>query len=427
MNKILIITYYFPPSGGSGVQRWLKFSKYLPEFAWQPIILTVDEKFASYPQIDKTLLKDISPSLQVEKTKTCEILNLYKKVSPEKEIPFGGFADTEKPGLFQKISRFIRGNFFIPDPRRGWNKYAYKQACELIEKENIKYVITTSPPHSTQLVGLKLKNKFPNIKWIADFRDPWTDIHYYKKLYPTAIADKINKAYERKVLEQSDKIIVTSRAAIDSFLSKTNKISANKFEEITNGFDTEDFKHIEQNKLDKFTITYIGILYNTKDIEVLINAFAMLKNKENCKLQFVGHSGIIASEIEKKNLQEYTEILPEVKHSEAIQIMADSSVLVLLAPNKSKKSAFLPGKLFEYLASRRPILCIASPDNEICEIIKNCEAGKSFNYNETEKMLDFLKEQQENWNKNHISLIENEHYMQYSRKELTKKLSNILR
>ena len=176
MKKVLIISYYFPPSGGSGVQRWLKFVKYLPEFGYEPIVLTVDPTVASYPQIDATLLQDIPSLVRVERTTTREMLSLYKRVSPTKEIPYGGFANENTQGLFSTISRFIRGNFFLPDPRRGWNKFAYKKACELIEQEQIDTVITTSPPHSTQLIGLKLKKRFPSIQWIADLRDPWRDI-----------------------------------------------------------------------------------------------------------------------------------------------------------------------------------------------------------------------------------------------------------
>ncbi len=426
MRKVLIITYYWPPSGGSGVQRWLKFVKYLPEFGWEPVVLTVDEQKASYPQIDQTLQQDIPNSVRVERTNTVEILNLYKKVSPEKEIPFGGFADEKPPSLFQKISRFIRGNFFLPDPRRGWNKYAYKKACELIEKEGISHVVTTSPPHSTQLIGLKLKKKYPNIHWMADFRDPWTDIHYYKKLYPTRIADKINRCYERSVLEKSDKVLVTCEATKDTLLSKSSQIVPGKFEVITNGFDENDFVGIKQNTLNKFTITYIGILYNTRDLDGFLNAVSKLEDKNNCLLRFVGHSGIIASEIERLNLTQYTEILPQVKHSDAIQLMADSSVLVLLVPDKDKESFFLPGKLFEYLASRRPILCIASPDNEIRQIIEKSHAGGSFDYSEENAMLEFLRQQKASWESEGISELKGNDYMQYSRKELTRQLAQLL-
>ena len=425
-KKILIITYYFPPSGGSGVQRWLKFVKYLPEFGWEPIVLTVDEKKASYPQIDNSLLSDIPDKIRVEKTNTCEILNFYKHISPEKEIPYGGFSDEQKPSFFKKLTRFIRGNFFLPDPRRGWNKFAYKKACKLIVSENISQVVTTSPPHSTQLIGLKLKKKFPHIQWIADLRDPWTDIHYYKKLYPVKIAAKINEKYERKMIETADKIVVTCRATQDVFLSKSQHVTADKFAVITNGFDEDDFLPVKNNSQEKFTITYIGILYNTQDIQCVLSAFATMKNKDDCRLRFVGHSGIIVSDIEKHNLQAHTEILPQVKHSEAVQLMADSSVLVLLVPDKEESAAFLPGKLFEYLASRRPILCIAPSSHEITRIIAQCDAGKTFSYSDAQNITVWLEEKKKIWEIHKRCEIENKNYLRYSRKEITKELINFI-
>ncbi|MBL7970684.1 MAG: glycosyl transferase, partial [Prolixibacteraceae bacterium] len=155
MKRVLIITYYWPPSGGAGVQRWLKFAKYLPEFGWQPVILTVDPKYASYPQRDESLLAEIDDRCLVYTTRSFELYDLYKLISGKKEVPYGGFANESKGGLLQPVFKFLRGNFLLPDPRKGWNKFALKKAVELIRQFNIDTVITTSPPHSTQLIGLK--------------------------------------------------------------------------------------------------------------------------------------------------------------------------------------------------------------------------------------------------------------------------------
>ena len=425
--KILIITYYFPPSGGSGVQRWLKFVKYLPQFGWQPIVLTVNPGKANFPHFDHSLEKDIPPEVRVERTDSFEILDFYKKVSAEKTAPSGNLTAEKYASFPQKVFRFIRGNFLLPDPRRGWNKYAYRRACELIEKENIQYVVTTSPPHSTQLIGLRLKKKFPALSWFADFRDPWTDVFYYKMLYPTKIADKINKNYERNVLETADKVIVTSEATKNVFLSKSKRILPEKIAVITNGFDEDDFVNVKDNILPRFTLTYIGILYNSEDLKSLFTAFSQLKNKENCLLRFVGQSGtLVAPEISKYGLEKYTKFLPQVKHSEAVQLMADSSVLVLLAPDENESAAFLPGKLFEYLAARRPILCIASPNNDIRRIIAENNAGQSFDYSEETEMLQFLEKQKTDWETNKISQLTNTGFLKYSRKNLTKNLVELL-
>jgi len=175
MKKVLIITYYWPPSGGAGVQRMLKFVKYLHQLGVQITVITVDPRKASYQLTDDSFLKDIPDDINVIKTNTFEPFNLYKSLGSKKEIPHSGFANETNPGFFQKASRFVRGNFFIPDARRGWNKYAYREAIKVIKNNKIDAIITSSPPHSTQLVGLKLKNKY-NIPWVADLRDPWTDI-----------------------------------------------------------------------------------------------------------------------------------------------------------------------------------------------------------------------------------------------------------
>ena len=209
MPKVLIITYYWPPGSGAGVQRWLKFSKYLPEFGWKPVILTVDPHYATYPVLDNSLEKDIPKGLKIYKTKSTDWFRLYKR--DKSKIPSAGFASNSDKSLKGLLSRFIRGNFFIPDPRRGWNRHAIKEAVSIILKERISAVISTSPPHSSQLIGLKLKKIFSGIQWIADLRDAWTDIYYYELFYPTFISKMIDRHFEKSVLKNADKIIITSK------------------------------------------------------------------------------------------------------------------------------------------------------------------------------------------------------------------------
>ena len=175
MKKTLIITYYWPPGGGAGVQRWLKMARHLPDFEIEPFILTVDPGYATYPATDNTLENDIPRGLKVFKTKATDYFRILSK--DKKAISSAGFAKEGKNSFREKVARFIRGNIFIPDPRRGWNRFAFGKAVEVIDNNGINTVITTSPPHSTQLIGLKLKKRFPEIKWIADLRDPWTDIY----------------------------------------------------------------------------------------------------------------------------------------------------------------------------------------------------------------------------------------------------------
>jgi len=274
MKTDLIITYYWPPSGGAGVQRWLKFSKYLPEFGCTPVILTVDENLASYAQLDHSLVEEINPDLKVHKTKTFEPYNLYRKLSKKKEIPYGGFSNQKKVTLFEKFSRLVRGNLFVPDPRRGWNKYALRKALELIKAENIESVITSGPPHSTHLIGQKIKEQ-TGIRWIADFRDPWSDIYYYKELYHTLPARLYDSSLEKMVLSGADKIITVSEEVKKLLLRKIPG-SEEKIAVIPNGYDESDFENVALIKNEFFTITYTGTISMSYRIEQFIEAIDLL-------------------------------------------------------------------------------------------------------------------------------------------------------
>lgn len=389
MNKVLIVTYYWPPSGGAGVQRWLKFSKYLPESGWDPIILTVDQTYAAYPVTDYSLTDDLPSSVRVFATPATNYFDIYKK--DKSRIPSAGFANNVDNTLKGKLLRFVRGNFFIPDPRRGWNKYAFKKACELIEKEGIRHIITTSPPHSTQLIGLKIKKRFPSIMWVADLRDPWTDIYYYKQFYPTAISKAIDLKYEKNVLKRADKIITVGVSLKTLFSSKVKGMDR-KTVVITNGYDESDFKEVPKIVPKRFTITYVGTLSDIYPIEGLIPALKNLQASEKeYILRFVG----TVSEKTKKFLQSEIpenciEFLPYVVHSEGIRYMLDSSLLVLIIPLHESNKSIITGKIFEYLASRKPILCIGPVEGDAAEIIDSCKAGKTFAYYDSVGINEFV-------------------------------------
>jgi glycosyltransferase involved in cell wall biosynthesis len=389
MNKVLIVSYYWPPSGGAGVQRWLKFSKYLPESGWDPIILTVDPTYATYPVTDYSLTEDLPSSVRVFTTPATNYFDIYKK--DKSRVPSAGFANNVDNTLKGKLLRFVRGNFFIPDPRRGWNKYAIKKACELIEKEDIRHVITTSPPHSTQLIGLKIKKRFPDIKWIADLRDPWTDIYYYNQFYPTVISKTIDLKYEKSVLKRADKIITVGITLKTLFSAKVKGV-ARKTEVITNGYDESDFKDVPGFVPKRFTITYVGTLSDIYPIEGLIPALRDLQSSQTeFILRFVG----TVSEKTKRFLQSEIpenciEFLPYVIHSEAIKYMMGSSLLILIIPLHQSNKSIITGKIFEYLATGKPILCLGPVEGDAAEIIGNCKAGKTFAYYDTIGISEFV-------------------------------------
>jgi glycosyltransferase involved in cell wall biosynthesis len=391
MNKVLIVTYYWPPSGGAGVQRWLKFAKYLPEFGWEPIILTVDPQYASYPVTDYSLNEDLSPDLQVYKTPATDYFSIYKK--DKSKIPSAGFANSVDDTLIGKLMRFIRGNFFLPDPRKGWNKYAFKKASGLIETEGIKHVITTSPPHSTQLIGLKIKKKYPEIRWIADLRDPWTDIYYYKQFYPTVLSKMIDENYEKRVLEKADKITTVGSSLKNTFSLKKEGLES-KTEVITNGYDEDDFTGIESEKPSKLTITYVGTLSDIYPVNGLVIALKKMKKQGmDFALRFVGSVSGKTKQLITSYIPDTTlEFLPYAIHSEAVKYLMSSTLLLLIIPSHQSNKSILTGKLFEYIASGKPILCLGPADGDAAEIIRKCKSGVTFDYNDSDKIFEFLSQ-----------------------------------
>lgn len=419
MQKVLIVTYYWPPGSGAGVQRWLKFSRYLPQYGWDPFILTVDPQYAAYPAIDNSMTSEVPENLIVHKTKANDFFRYYKK--DKSRIPSSGFASDEEKGFKSLITRFIRGNFFIPDPRRGWNRYAFKKACEIIESQKINHVITTSPPHSTQLIGLKLKRKYPSIKWIADLRDPWTDIYYYKEFYPTWLSHFIDSSYEKSVLQSADRIITVGKSLKELFCSKLQALES-KFEVITNGFDEEDFAGLVSSKPGIFTISYIGTLSDSYPLTGFLNALKIFGgNGRNFRLKFVGTVSPKQKEtILSSSAGSKTEFVKYSSHSTAIRYMLDSSALLLIIPDHRSSRSIITGKLFEYIASGSPIICIGPAGGDAAEIIANHVAGKTFHYSEEGPINDYLNFIADNPVQKPVNVSE------LSRKILTGRLAGVL-
>ena len=420
MKKVLIITYYWPRSGGAGVQRWLKFTKYLPDYGWEPAVLTVKEENASYAQWDNTLANEINPSLKVIRTPSFEPYSFYLRLSGKKEIPYGGFTNEGRPTLFQKLSRFIRGNFFIPDPRRGWNHSAIKAALTLMEKEKFDAIVTTGPPHSTHLIGLQLKKR-TGIKWIADFRDPWTDIYYYKDLSHSKLAKWYDKKLEKKILLSCDKIVTVGNEIKELLLSKSRDLTNEKFEVITNGFDASDFEGFDQTKSERFTITYTGTVSSYYRLEGLVSALVTLLPEIRNKIfvRFVGNiSQNIKELFEKANLASQLEYVGYVSHKQSIGYLYEAHVLLLLIPEVQENKGILTGKFFEYLATGRPILAIGPTDGDVARILQDTGAGFMINYDNVSDLKEKIMEFYADYKDGKTSIPSNK-IEKYSRKHLT--------
>ena len=430
-KKILVISYYWPPSGGVGVQRILKFVKYLPEYGILPEVVTVKEDKASYPSEDRDLFKDVPENVIVRRTDTTEPFAIYSKLLGKKSIPTG-FSNESNPTAFQKFSRFVRGNLFIPDARVGWNKYAYSEAKKIIEKENIKTVLTTSPPHSTQLVGLKLKKEFgKNINWIADLRDPWTDIHYYDEFRHTSLAKKKDLNYEKTVLENADRIITVSDEFGKMFAAKSDKTDPHKIFTITNGFDESDFKMKSHPPEDEFVITVTGTMPENYNPFAFIDALKITTGEfpeVKFRLRLVGNAAeTVTQYIENAGLKDSLELIPTVPHEKAVEYLFNSTALFLVIPQFKNEKGLIPAKLFEYLASRKPIICLGPEDCEAAEIISKCGAGKTFNRDMQTQLSEYIKELVLKWKSDKNIDIENKLLEKYTRSYQAGQLAAIIK
>lgn len=403
MKKLLILTYYWPPSGGPGVQRWLKFVKYLPDLGYEPVVITVDPAKATYPITDESLLSEVPEQLKVIRTATREPYGLYKKLSGRKQVPYSGFTNESSGGFFSKISRFIRGNLFVPDARIGWNSFAIEKAAEIIKENKIDVLITTSPPHSTQLAGLELKKKFPEIRWIADLRDPWTDIFYYNKMLHLPHIKEKDRKLERTVLQNADIVITVSEFLRKIFLKKTGVDQHEKVHVVTNGFDPDDFRKAIALPDDKvFKLTYVGTISDEYDLSGFIKALEKVKSEIEKELRII-FTGNISRKWKQPLTERFSDIIQfkgHVDHRKAITEMQSAHMLLLVVPDIIQNEGIITGKIFEYLAASRPILGIGPVNGDAAKVLKKTRAGEMFSYHDHEAMYRFIMQftlQQKEW------------------------------
>ena len=424
-KKILIITYYWPPSGGPGVQRWLKFVKYLPEFGVQPIVYIPENP--TYPIVDENLSKEVSEKAIILKHEIFEpyqLASLFSK-NKTKKISSGIIPNQKKQSLLDKVFLWIRGNLFIPDARIFWVKPSVAYLEKYILENDIDTIITSGPPHSLHLIGLELKLKL-NVKWFADFRDPWTTIGYHKSLRLSNYAANKHKSLESQVLNTADTIIVTSKTTKAEFEAITTKPIA----VITNGYDTEK---VDKEALDsKFSLAHIGSFLSERNPLILWESLVELINeipdfKSNLEIKLIGAvSQEVLETISEFGLNSYLNNLGYVSHSEAIAHQRKSQVLLLIEINSEDTKSIIPGKLFEYMVSNRPIIAIGPSGSDFAEIITTTNTGVFFDYSEKMKLksvlLGFYNQYLDGkLQSNAVGL------QQYSRKSLTEKLVELIK
>jgi glycosyltransferase involved in cell wall biosynthesis len=425
LKKVLIIAYYWPPAGGPGVQRWLKFVKYLPEFGIQPYVYVPENP--TYPIRDVALEKEVSKKAIIIKKKIYEpygLASLFSKKNTQK-ISSGIIPNQRKQSLLQKMLLYIRGNAFIPDARVLWVKPSIKFLEKYISENQIDTIITTGPPHSLHLIGVGLKEK-SDINWIADFRDPWTSIGYHHDLKLSIRSSKKHKELESKVLKIADSILVTSVTTKKEFQLLTKQ----PIHVITNGYDVEK---IGKTALDKkFTIAHIGSFLSQRNPRILWKCLKeIIKEnssfKSDFQLKLIGAvSEEVLETIAEFRLDSYINNVGYVSHKEAVAQQRSSQVLLLIEINSEITKSIIPGKLFEYMVSERPILALGPEGSDFENIIKSTNTGVFHQYDEYDKLkitiLDFYKKYKMQSLQVHAVGLQ-----QYSRRNLTKQLAEVIK
>ncbi|CAM1362919.1 Glycosyl transferase family 1 [Tenacibaculum soleae] len=420
--KVLIITYYWVPAGGSGVQRWLKFVKYLRDFNIEPVVYTVDE--AKYPILDESLANDIPKGIEVIKKAIWEPNNFLSIFKKKETKTSAGFLNPN-PTFFGKILQYIRANYFIPDARKYWIKPSVKFLEKYLSENKIDAIITTGPPHSLHLIGLHLKKK-TNVKWIADFRDPWTDIDYFHQLPLTKKAIKKHHQLEKEVLKNADASLVVGKTMQANYEEFSKNIHV-----VTNGYDSEE-KTNNQSVLDsKFSITHIGLMNADRNPKMLWTALAELSEentdfKNDLEIKLIGKlSDDVLSDLNKYNFKNVTRI-NYVPHKEVQQFQRASQVLLLAVNKVPSAKGIITGKIFEYLQAKRPILAIGPEDGDLAEILAKTNSGTIVDFDKKEQLKKVVNDLYKKYQQNSLT-VSSVNIEQYHRKELTKQLSIILK
>ncbi|TXD52047.1 MULTISPECIES: glycosyltransferase family 4 protein [unclassified Polaribacter] len=416
--KVLIITYYWPPAGGSGVQRWLKFVKYLQNFGIEPIVYTVDH--AKYPKEDASLIDEIPKGVLILKQPIWEPTDLmfWKQKNQQKK----DISNSTNSGLLS----FIRGNFFIPDPKVFWVKPSVSFLEKYLKEHKVDAIISTGPPHSMHLIANQLHQK-TNIKWLADFRDPWSNLYYNKDFKQSKFAINKNKKLEKIILENADCVLTVSNSLKEEFVKQAKRV-----EVITNGYDSEVLVSTPSALDEKFNISYIGLLPKQSNPTLFFSALQKIcaENtafKNDLKLHFIGDiSDEVKNEIEINNLSENTEFIGYVSHKKAIEYQQKAQVLLLLIPNIENAQGILTGKLFEYLTANRPIFAISPANIDLEDILEQTNTGFVVAYKNEEKIKEAIEELYYRYKTGFLS-VDSKNIAQYHRKQLTRQLAVLIK
>ena len=432
MKKVLIVAYYFPPSGGPGVQRVLKHIKYLPEFGWQPVVLTVSN--GQYPAIDESLLKEIPDTTIVERVKIHEPYDIYRKLTGKSK----GTAidvnvikkDGQKRSFKEKIAEFIRATFFIPDARIAWTLTAAKAARKIMSEHNIKAVYSSSPPYTASIIARNIKREF-DLPWIAGFRDPWTKFLTTPKRW--FIPALIDTHMERTCFEQADRVESAWQGITKDAIGKYPLLKKEKFAHVPNGFDSSDFPEVEKADNKKFTVTYTGSMYGRRNPAAFFEALQKLIDtgkidKNDLHLRFVGRFGAEVEEMfEKASFRDSIELVSYVPHSESLKFLMKSDALLLVVDEAKESEEIVPGKVYEYVGVLRPIIAIGPEKSAIADLLAETKCGRIAHQGKVDDIADIILLYYHNWkNKNEDFTPVIKNVNKYERREAARTLAAML-
>ena len=432
MKRVLIISYYWPPTGGSGVQRWVKFAKYLPSEGWQPVIYTPEnpEQLATYASLEA----EIPAEAEIIKTHIIEPYELYKKFlrksGHSKEAVEVNPVNAQNKSFLQKVAMWVRGNLFLPDPRCMWIRPSVSYLKKYLKEHPVDLIVTTGPPQSMHIIGMKLARK-TGLPWIADFRDPWTKIFYFKHLSMTRATERWHKKMEKKVLDAASAVVAVSPLVQQEFQEMTQT----PVELITNGFDECDFAGAASTEAaggkDKdFIITHTGLFAADGNPSVLWETLRdkCIKDpvfKDRLKIKLIGKTDRqITESIEAAGLGENLTDMGYQPHDKAVEEQRRASLLILPLRKEPEYKAVLPGKLYEYLASWRPVLGIGQPDGAMSMILNTTKTGVVFNWEDKASVSRFIDLC---W-KNHLEgrlVVDDADISQFTRRNLTRRMAEL--
>jgi len=399
MKKVLIISYYWPPCGGIGVLRCLKIAKYIRQFGWEPVIFTAEG--ADYPSIDHTNEKDIHPDTVILRQKIWEPYNIYRAITGKKKntnVNNVFYTKEEKAGFAHNLSVWIRSNFFIPDARCMWIKPSVKFLTQYLKDNPVDAIFSDGPPHSNTRIATLLKQK-TGIPWLADFQDPWTQIDYFSLLKLTSKGLKKHRKLEQEAFAAADKITIVS----PTWKKELEIIGARNVSVIPWGYDPDDYDHLLHNPSDNFIISHLGILGYDRNPKILFKVIAELISvnpifKQKVRLKFPGQIDYSVKEcVSKYKLDDFVDLPGNLNRKEALQLMKDSNLLLLLLNKQANAKGRIPGKLFEYLAVKRPILCIGDTNGDSANIITKTKSGYTSSYSDEKILKDTLVEEFSNF------------------------------